>query len=92
LMGINNFTAPSPGNTTIDFRFGTLAGGMLLSDPRFIAWLTAATQNTLGQPSVSAGDAPLPLWALMALGAALAGRSVTRRPGGGTRDSAGAPN
>ena len=80
-MGINNFTAASPGNTTIDFKFGTLAGGMLLSDPRFIAWLTTQTQNTLGQSSASAGDAPLPVWAMAALATALAGSAVARRRG-----------
>jgi len=77
LMGINNFTGASPGNTTVDFKFGTLAGGMLLSDPRFIAWLTTQTQNTLGQSSASAGgDAPLPVWALGAL-AVLLTRAVS---------------
>ena len=81
LMGINNFTSPAPGNSAIDFKFGTLAGGMLLSDPRFIAWLTTQTQNTLGQSSASAGDAPLPGWALAVLGVALAGKTVARRRG-----------
>lgn len=71
LIGINNLVAPAPGSTTVDYRFGTLGGGLLLSDPRFIDWLTEGTQGTLGQSNAPAGEVPLPAWALASLGGAL---------------------
>lgn len=68
LLGINNLTAPAPGGTAVDFKFGTIGGGILLSDPRFITWLTTQTQGTLGQSSASTGQVPLPAWAVGTLG------------------------
>lgn len=81
LVGINNLVAPGPGLTSNDYRFGTLCGGMLLSEPRFVDWLVAQTGGTLGPRPPENGDAPLPLWAVGALGLLLAvrGRSI-RRP------------
>lgn len=83
LLGINNFTAASPGTTVVDFRFGTLAGGILLSDPRFIAWLTAQTQGTLGQSNAPVGDVPLPGWSLGLLAGGLAAMALRGRRSGG---------
>jgi Trypsin-like peptidase domain len=79
LLGINNLTSPAPGGTAVDFRFGTLGGGILLSDPRFIGWLTTQTQGTLGQPSGSVGQVPLPLWALGGLGLLLSRAALRSR-------------
>ena len=67
---------------TVDFKFCTVAGGLLLSDARFIAWLMAQPQNTLGQPSGNGGDVPLPAWALGALAMALARSALAKRHGG----------
>jgi hypothetical protein len=64
LVGINTFTAAGSSGTA-GSTFGNLGGGMLLSDTRFINWMTLTTQGTLGtQPS---GDVPLPAWALGSL-------------------------
>ena len=81
LVGINNLVAAAPGATTVDYKFGTLCGGMLLSDARFIRWLTTQTHGTLGQSSGN-GEMPLPGWALGALGVGLAGRLFGRPPEG----------
>lgn len=67
LVGINSLVAAAPGDTAIDYQFGTVGGGMLLSDPRFIAWLTTQTLGTLPDPATQNGDVPLPLWAGAAL-------------------------
>jgi hypothetical protein len=47
LLGINNMVVAQPWNSAVDYQFGTLGGGMLLSDPRFLSWLTAVTHGTL---------------------------------------------
>lgn len=69
LYGINVFTALSGPTGTPDFRFGSVNGGMVLSDPRFVQWLQTQTNNTLGPPPNV--DVPLPLWSMAALGVAL---------------------
>ncbi|MFL6661890.1 MAG: hypothetical protein ACJ8G7_06900, partial [Rhizobacter sp.] len=53
LIGINNLVAPPPGERAIDYRFGSQAGGMLLCDPRFIAWLVEQTHDTLPLPAAT---------------------------------------
>jgi hypothetical protein len=62
LLGINTVTFSSGAGKPVDFRFGTVGGGMLLSDPRFIAWLETQTGGTLGP--VPPADGPLPAWTL----------------------------
>ena len=79
LIGINNLVAAAPGASAIDYKFGTICGGMLLSDARFISWLTAQTQGTLGQSSANGGDVPLPAWSIGLLAAGLAGSALRRR-------------
>jgi secreted trypsin-like serine protease len=79
LVGINSLVSPPPGLTANDYRFGTLCGGMLLSDPRFVDWLVAQTGGTLGPRAPESGDAPLPLWAAAALGVLLAARGRSGR-------------
>lgn len=71
LLGIGNLVAPPAGSTGVTFQFGSVCGGMLLSDPRFIAWLEEHTHGTLGQQASREGEAPLPAWALLGLGAGL---------------------
>lgn len=78
LAGINNFVATING-VGADYRFGTVGGGILLSDPRFIDWLDTQTGHTLADPNDSGGDAPVPAWALMVLGLALGGTIRARR-------------
>ncbi len=72
LMGINNFVAAPSDNTPIDYKFGTLGGGMLLSDPRFVAWLRETTGDTLVSPGNEAEVPDAPSWALALLAAILA--------------------
>lgn len=79
LAGINTFVAPAPGSITADFRFGTIGGGMLLSDPRFVSWLNIQTQGTLGQPVAESEDIPLPNWSLAMLGGLLSVNFLGRR-------------
>lgn len=82
LVGINTFVAPGSGSGPADYRFGTIGGGMLLSDPRFVSWLTSQTQGTLGMPADAAvGDIPIPSWALAGLGGLLGGQLFWLRPG-----------
>ncbi|MDQ6680413.1 MAG: trypsin-like serine protease, partial [Pseudomonadota bacterium] len=57
LLGINNHVTRRAGVPATDYRFGTQAGGMLLSDPRFIAWLAEQTQRTLAVPSAGSSAA-----------------------------------
>lgn len=78
LVGINNLVAPPPGETANSFRFGTVCGGMLLSDSRFITWLENQTQGSLGQQPPREGEAPLPPWTLGLLLAGV-GASMARR-------------
>ncbi|WP_162249289.1 MULTISPECIES: trypsin-like serine protease [unclassified Rhizobacter] len=76
LLGISTVTLSASPGQAVDFRFGTIGGGMLLSDPRFLAWLETQTGGTLApvpQPEL------LPVWTLGAaaavgLAAVLAGR------------------
>ena len=84
LIGINTVTLSAGADTPVDFRFGTIGGGMLLSDPRFLAWLETQTGGTLApvpQPGL-----PLPAWtlgaaaAVIGVGAVLAGRGLKARP------------
>ena len=49
LIGIGNFVWGS--SAVGAYGFGTGGGGMLLSDPRFIAWLVTRTQDTLARPA-----------------------------------------
>lgn len=72
LMGINNFVAAPSENTPIDYKFGTLGGGMLLSDPRFMAWLRETTGDTLVSPENEAEVPDAPPWALALLAGVLA--------------------
>lgn len=77
LLGINTVTLSSGAGGPVDFRFGTIGGGMLLGDPRFIAWLEAQTGGTLAplpQP-------PAPAWTLglAAAGLGLAAVLACRR-------------
>ena len=77
LIGINTVTLSASAGQAVDFRFGTIGGGMLLSDPRFLAWLETQTGGTLApvpQPEL------LPVWtlgaavAVLGVAAVLAGR------------------
>jgi len=86
LVGINNLVSPAPGSTQVNYRFGTLGGGILLSDPRFIDWLQSATQGSLGQQPASHGDVPLPGWALGLLAASLGVAQRRRRAGARSTD------
>lgn len=82
LMGINTFVAPATAGGSVTYTFGTLGGGILLADPRFQAWLTTTTGNTLvPQPPVSdAADAPaLPVWGAGLLAAGLLGSALRAR-------------
>jgi len=76
LIGIDNLVFTTNG-TGADFRFGTGGGGMLLSDPRFIAWLRAQTADTLG--GGTEGEIPMPTWAGAALAVGLAAPLLIRR-------------
>lgn len=81
LVGINTLVAPPNGSSLVDHRFGTVGGGMLLSDPRFVTWLNAQTQGTLGPASaVASGDIPVPEWALAGLGGLLSSQLLLWRP------------
>jgi len=77
LIGINNLVAAAPGQSAVDYRFGTIGGGMLLSDPRFVAWLQAQTAGSLGSGEV--GDIPVPAWALATLASLLLGTALRQR-------------
>ncbi len=81
LMGINTFVASPVANATVDEKFGTLGGGILLSDPRFQAWLSNTTGGTLIAPPNPDADVPaLPAWgaALLSIGLLAAGRRTHR--------------
>lgn len=60
LVGIDTFVTAS-GSGTIDYRFGSAGGGMLLSRAEFLAWIDATTgYTTIG----ASADVPtLPEWA-----------------------------
>jgi len=92
LIGINTFVASSDGGA-VDYRFGTVGGGILLSDPRFIGWLDAQTGQTLANSTSDSADAPLPAWALGTLALALGGALRARHTASGgqrpTADNAG---
>lgn len=47
LVGINTIALSSQPGASPDFRFGTIVGGMLLCEPRFLAWLETQTGGTL---------------------------------------------
>ncbi len=70
LVGITTFVASTTPGAPVDYRFGTLGGGMVLSHPRFLAWLRTVTGNTLVTMPADT-DVPLPPWALGTLAAAL---------------------
>ena len=55
LVGINNFVWTGAVTPPAPYGFGTGGGGMLLTDPRFIAWLVKATRGTLPR---AGGDTP----------------------------------
>lgn len=82
LLGINTFAAPAQGGTSVDYRFGTVGGGMRLGDARFMTWLQTQTQGTLG-PAPTHVDVPLPPWTAVLLGAALLPMLSRRRPASG---------
>lgn len=58
LVGISNHVGVRPGASDVDYKFGTPAGGMLLSDPRFIAWLVEQTRGTLQDPPSRTSSTP----------------------------------
>lgn len=63
LVGINTFVTTTSG-TTIDYRFGTIGGGMLLPRPEFLAWIDTTTGYTTVDTSTL--DVPtLPQWAVV---------------------------
>jgi Trypsin-like peptidase domain len=72
LFGLNNFTTLPAAGAQPDFRFGSVSGGIVLGDARFLPWLQAQTNGTLGPRPVLA-EVPLPWWSLAMLGVALAG-------------------
>jgi hypothetical protein len=76
LVGITTFVASTAPGVPVDYRFGTLGGGMVLSHPPFFEWLRTTTGNTLGPAPVDT-DVPVPPWALGLLAAAL-GAAVMR--------------
>lgn len=78
LVGINNLVASTSG-AAVDYRFSTVGGGILLSDPRFIDWLDVQTGRTLPDPTTSVADAPLPVWALAGLALAFGGALHARQ-------------
>lgn len=67
LYGINNFTALSAAGAQPDFRFGSVSGGMVVGDARFLPWLQTQTAGTLG-PRPPLADVPLPWWSVLAMG------------------------
>jgi len=69
LVGINTVTLTQGAGVPVDFRFGTIGGGMLLCDPRFLAWLETRTGGTLAPPP----GMPWPAWVLGAGAAGLVG-------------------
>lgn len=81
LAGINTFVAPTPGSAAVDYRFGTIGGGMLLSDPRFVSWLSLQTQGTATLPPAESEDIPVPSWSLGALGLLLSANLLGLRAG-----------
>lgn len=88
LVGISNFVTSPTSGVPVNYRFGTIGGGILLSDPRFLAWLKETTGNTLyTPPAQSEAEVPaLPLWATGTLALGLAARILRgrgNRPGGG---------
>lgn len=70
LLGINTLAAPAPGSTAVDYRFGTVCGGMRLGAAPFMNWLRTQTQGTLG-PAPPHADVPLPAWAAVLMGVAV---------------------
>jgi hypothetical protein len=77
LFGLNNFTALSGAGAQPDFRFGSVNGGIVIGDARFMPWLQAQTGGTLG-PRPALTDVPLPLWSIALLGVALSGAFTWR--------------
>jgi hypothetical protein len=78
LFGLNNFTTLPAAGTQPDFRFDSVSGGMVLGDARFMPWLQAQTNGTLG-PRPVLTDVPMPAWSLALLGVALAGSAGALR-------------
>ena len=68
LFGINTFVSPPPGQTTVNYEFGTVGGGILACDPRFSSWIISTTQATA---LIAGAEVPLPLWASGVLAALL---------------------
>lgn len=85
LAGINTFVAPAPGSNSVDYRFGTIGGGMLLSDPRFVSWLSLQTQGTTVAPPAGSEDIPVPNWSLGVLGLLLSANVLRCRAATGKR-------
>jgi hypothetical protein len=83
LVGLTTFVASTAQGAPVDYRFGTLGGGMVLSHPRFMAWLRTVTGNTLVTTPADT-DVPLPPWALGALAAALTATLMRARQASGT--------
>lgn len=78
LVGISTFVAAPAAGQAIDYRFGSLGGGMLLSDARFQDWLRSTTGNSLVVPFPEGEVPAAPAWVLGLMGAALAG-ALSRR-------------
>lgn len=73
LVGINTLVASASPGGPIDYRFGSVGGGILLTDPRFLEWVDATTNYTTV-------DIPtLPQWALIFSMGALTAIAVRRR-------------
>jgi hypothetical protein len=82
LVGISTFVASTTAGQPVNYRFGTLGGGMLLSDVRFLDWLRVTTRNTLVTTVPDAEVPAAPWWALGLLAGALAtGLRAKRRRG-----------
>ncbi len=84
LIGITTFVASTTAGQPVNYRFGTLGGGMLLSDVRFIEWLQATTGNTLVTAAPDAEVPAGPLWALGLLAGTLAIGLLSQRRRAGT--------
>ena len=83
LLGINTMTLSASAGMPVDFRFGTIGGGMLLGDPRFVAWLEAQTGGTLAP--LPPPELPLPTWTLGLAAAGLGLAAVLACRGSGRR-------
>ena len=83
LVGLTTFVASTAQGVPVDYRFGTLGGGMVLSHPRFLEWLRTVTGNTLVTTPVDT-DVPLPPWALGAVATALTATLMRARHASGT--------